>query len=42
MRLLEWKAQLNCVKYEWSEIKSSVKISKSVWGNLSLLVTFTK
>jgi hypothetical protein len=40
MRLLEWKDQLNCVKHEWSDIKSSVSKWESVRGNLSLLLTF--
>jgi len=40
MRLLEWKTRLNCVKYEWSDIKLSVNIWGSVRKNFSLLLTF--
>jgi hypothetical protein len=40
VRLLEWKAQLNCVKHEWSDIKSSLSTWGSVWLNYYLLLTF--
>jgi len=40
VRLLEWKTWLNCMKQEWSDVKPSVNTWGSVWGNLSLLLTF--